>query len=79
MDFHSGILKLSEGNFRQGIKLHIIYFSLSDINIRTVIILFSIHLPSIRTLKSWSDEPLLVFVIFSFTSLPIYFKTKLIF
>ena len=39
-DFHSGILKLFEGNFHQGIKLHIIYFSLTDINIRTVIILF---------------------------------------
>ena len=39
-DFHSGIMKLFEGNFRQGIKLHIIYFSLTDINTRTVIILF---------------------------------------
>ena len=46
-----GILKLFEGNFHQGIhiKLHIIYFSLIDINIRTVIILFSIHLPSLYT------------------------------
>ena len=26
-DFHSGILKLFEGNFQQGIKLHIIYFN----------------------------------------------------
>ena len=48
-DFHSGILKVFEGIFHQGIKLHIIYFSLTDINIRTVIILFSIHLPSIHT------------------------------
>ena len=29
-DFHSGILRLSEGNFHQGIKLHIIYFSLTE-------------------------------------------------
>ena len=42
-DFHSGILKLFEGNFHQGIKLNIIYFSLTHINIRSVIILFSIH------------------------------------
>ena len=47
--FRSGILKLFEGNYYQGIKLHIIYFSLTDINIRTVIILFSIHVPSIHT------------------------------
>ena len=38
--FDSGVLKLFEGNFHQGIKLNIIYFSLIDINIRTVIILF---------------------------------------
>ena len=49
-DFHSGILKLFEGNFHQGIKLHINYFSLTDMNIKTVIILFSIHLPSTHTL-----------------------------
>ena len=54
-NFHSGILKLSEGNFHQGIKLHIIYFSLTDINITTVIILFSIHLPSIHTSESSSE------------------------
>ena len=60
-DFHSGILKLFEGNFHQGIKLHIIYFSLTDINIRTVISLFSIRLPSIYTPKSSSDEPLWYF------------------
>ena len=30
-DFHSGLLKLFEGNFHQGIKLHIIYFSLAGI------------------------------------------------
>ena len=35
IDFHPGTLKLFDGNFRQGIKLHIIYFSLTDINIRT--------------------------------------------
>ena len=29
--FHSGILNLFEGNFRPGIKLHIIFFSLTDI------------------------------------------------
>ena len=57
-DFHSGILKLFEGNFHQGIKLHIIYFSLTDINIRTVIILFSFHLSSMHTHKSSSDEVL---------------------
>ena len=57
-DFHSGILNLFEVDVDQGIKLHIIYSSLADINIRTVIILFSIHLPSIHTLKSSSDEPL---------------------
>ena len=56
--FHSRILKLFEGNFHQNIKLHIIYFNLSDINIRTVIILSSIHVPSIHTAKSLSDEPL---------------------
>ena len=55
-DFHSGILKLFEGNFHQGIKLHIIYFSLTDISIKTVIILFSIHLHSIHTHKSSSDD-----------------------
>ena len=52
----SGILKLFEGNFHQRIKLHIMYFTLSDINIRAVIILFSIHLPSIHRYKSSSDE-----------------------
>ena len=39
-DFNSGILKLFEGNFHQGIKLYIIYFSLTDINVRTAVILF---------------------------------------
>ena len=39
-DFRSAILKLLEGNFHRGIKLHIIYFRLNKINIRTVIILF---------------------------------------
>ena len=57
-DFHSGIQKLFEGNFHQDIKLHIMYFSLADINIKTVIILFSIHLPSNYTRMSSSDEPL---------------------
>ena len=57
MDLHSGILKLFEGNFPQGSKLHIIYLSVTDINIRTMIILFSIHLPSMHTPKSSSDEP----------------------
>ena len=41
----SGILKLFEGNFYQDIKLHIIYFSLTDINVGTVIISSSIYLP----------------------------------
>ena len=40
------------------VKFRIIYFSLMDINIRTVIILFSIHLLFIHTRKSLSDEPL---------------------
>ena len=52
----SGILKLFEGNFHQGIKLHIMYFTLTDINVTAVIILFSIHLPSIHRYKSSSDE-----------------------
>ena len=50
--------KLSERNFHQGIKLHIINFNLTDMNIRTVIILLSIHLLSINTPKSSYDEPL---------------------
>ena len=54
----SKISLLFEGYFYQGIKLHIIYFSLTNTNIRTVIILFSIHLPSIQTPKSSSDETL---------------------
>ena len=33
-DFHYEILNLFEGNFHQGIKLHIIFFSLTDINIK---------------------------------------------
>ena len=33
LGFHSGILKLFEGNFHQSIKLHVINFSLTDINI----------------------------------------------
>ena len=45
--FHSGILKLFEGNFHDGTRLHIIYFCLTDIKIGTVIILCSIYLPSI--------------------------------
>ena len=57
-DFYSGILKVFEGNFHQGIKFHIIYFSLTDQKIRTVIILFSVYLPSIHARKSSSDEPL---------------------
>ena len=56
-DFHPGIVKLFEGNFHQGIKLHIIYFSLTDINIRIMIILFSIHFSCIHTPKSSSDAP----------------------
>ena len=44
-DFHSVILKLFKGDFRQGVRLHIIYFSLTENNIRTVIILFPIHFP----------------------------------
>ena len=42
--FHSGIVKLFEGNSHQGIILHIVYFSLTDINIATVVISLSIHL-----------------------------------
>ena len=33
------------------------YFSLTHINIRTVITLLSVHLPSMHTHKSSSDEP----------------------
>ena len=47
-DFFGKNLKLSEGNFYQGIRLHIIYFSLTDRNIKTVIAFFSVHLPSIQ-------------------------------
>ena len=50
-DFYSGILKLFEGNFHQGIKLHIIYLRLIDINIRTVIILLSIDLSLYTNLR----------------------------
>ena len=57
-DFHYGIRKLFEGNFHQGTKPRIICFSLADIIISTVIILFSIHLPSIHTPESLSDEHL---------------------
>ena len=46
--FHSGILELFEENFHQDIKLHTIYFSLTDQNVRTTIILFSVHLSSLR-------------------------------
>ena len=53
-DFHFGVLNLFEGNFHQGIKL--IYFSLTDIYIRTVTILFLIHLHFIKTPRSSSDE-----------------------
>ena len=63
------ISQFFEANFHQGIKLDIIHFSLTDINIRTVIILFSIHSYhsySIHTPKSSPDEPFVVFVIFSF-------------
>ena len=38
--FLTGTLNLFEGNFHQGIKLHILFFSLTDINIRTVITFF---------------------------------------
>ena len=56
--FNSGILKLFEENFHQGIKFHIIYINLTDINIRTVLILFSSHLPSIYIPNSSSAETL---------------------
>ena len=77
-DFHSGILKLFYGNFRQGISLHIIYFSLTDINITTVIILFSIHLPSLDAYKSLSDEHLW-YLRSPHLILPRYFTSKLTF
>ena len=81
-NFLSEIVKLFEENFHQGIKLHIIYFSLIDINIRTVIIIFSIHLPSVHvhTHKSLSDEPFMcvVFVIFPLIS-PRYSTSMLTF
>ena len=60
--FHSGTLKLilnHKGTFHQAIiKLYTIYISLTDINIRTVIILSSTHFPSIHTTKNSSDESL---------------------
>ena len=49
---HYGIQKSFERNFHQGIKPDIIYFSLTDINIRTVMILFLIHKPSLHIHKS---------------------------
>ena len=75
-DFHSGILKLFEGNSHQGVKLRIIYFSQTDINIRRVTILFSIHSPSIYTPESSSDEPLWC-LRFLHLILPRYFISKL--
>ena len=47
-----------EENFYQGIKLHIIYFSLTDQNMTTVIISFSVYLPFIHERETLSDEPL---------------------
>ena len=58
-NFHSGILKLSEGYFHQGIKLridHLLKFEWQ--NVRAVIISSSIHLSPIHTHESSSDEPL---------------------
>ena len=77
-DFHSGILTLFEGNLHQGIKLHMIYFSLTDINIRTMIILLSIHLPCIHMPKSSSDEPLW-YLLSLHLILPSCFTSKLTF
>ena len=74
--FHSGILKLFEGKFHQGIKLHIVCFSLIDINMRSVMILFSIHSPHIHTHKSLSDEPLWYLRSYHII-LPRYFTSKL--
>ena len=56
-EVHHGIPKLFERNFHRGIKLHIIYFSLTDVNIKTVITLFSIHVHSMHTHKRSFDEP----------------------
>ena len=64
-DFRSGILKLFEGNFHQGIKLHIIYFSLTDISIRTVIILFQF----ICLLYTHIRVRLMTFMVFVISSL----------
>ena len=75
-DFHSGILKLFEGNFHQGIKFHIIYFSLTAINIRSVMILFSVHSLYIHTHKSLSDA-LLWYLRSHHIILPRYFTSKL--
>ena len=63
--FHSGIQKLFERNFHEGIKLHIIYFSLTDQNIRTVKIIFSVHVPSIHKHQSSSDQPFTICDIFT--------------
>ena len=54
-DFHSGILKLFEENFGNSISFT---FRLTEENIRTVIILFSVYFPSIHAPESSSDERL---------------------
>ena len=56
--FNSGIIDLFEGNYCQGSKLHIIYFSLTNQNIKAVIVSFPVFLPCIDTPKSSSDERL---------------------
>ena len=75
-DFHSGILNLFEGKFHQSIIVHIIYFSLTDINITPAIILLSIHLPSVHTPKSSSDETLW-YLLSPYLILSLYFTSKL--
>ena len=52
-ELHSGIVKVVEGNFHQGIKLDINYFSLTHQNIKAVMLLFSVYLPSVHACKEF--------------------------
>ena len=60
------IILYNQKNIHQGVKLHIIFFSLTDINMMAVIILFPIHLLSEHKPKSLPNETFVVFVIASF-------------
>ena len=54
------------------------FICLTDMNIRTVIVLFSVHFPSKHTPKSSSDEPLWYLTTLHLI-LPHYFTSKLTF